>query len=87
MAKTNPRRRPATMADVKRAKLQATDEGIRVSTIVIFTVLADKQGFDRDRMRETWGQVLSLSDSLAEGRVSIADLAYVLRAEYGITVK
>lgn len=84
--KLNPRNRPATIADVKRAKSQATDAGTRIAMAIMFTVLADKQGFDLERMRETWEQVLDLSDSVAERRVSIADLCCVLREEYDIKI-
>lgn len=84
--KVNPRRKPVTMADVERAKHQAKDAGIRVAMAIMFTVLADKQGFDFDRMNETWKQVLDLSDSIGERRVSIADLCCVLKEEYDIRI-
>ena len=84
--KVNPRRKPATMVDIERAKIQAKDAGIKVAMAIMFTVLADKQGFDFDRMNETWRQVLDLSDSIGQRRVSIADLCCVLREEYGIKI-
>lgn len=84
--KVNPRRKPVTMADVERAKHQAKDAGIKVTMAIMFTVLADKQGFDLERMQETWKQVLDLSDSIAERRVTIADLCCTLKEEYDIKI-
>ena len=83
----NPTRHPVTMADLKRAKKSVLEEAIRFTKIIIFTVLLDKHGQDREAMREIWEQTEKLSMSIAEGRVNIADLACVLREEYGIDIQ
>lgn len=84
--KVNPRRKPATMADIERAKHQAKDAGIRVAMAIMFTVLADKHEFDVDKMREVWNQTENLADSIGEGRVTVADLCCTLREEYDIKI-
>lgn len=82
--KVNPRRKPATMADVERAKAKAMVDSLRLAEVLIFTVLLDKQGFDADRLLDVWHQVGDLSDSVNKGIVSIRDLETVLKEEYGI---
>lgn len=83
--KVNPRRRPATQADVERAKYSAIEEAINMTKILIFSALLDKKGFTPDDLADVWEQVEKLSDSVNEGRITIADLACVLREEYGFT--
>lgn len=82
--KVNPRKRPASMADVERAKGKAMVDSLRLAEVLIFTVLLDKQGFDSDRLLDVWHQVGDLSDSVNKGIVSIQDLETVLKEEYGI---
>ena len=84
--KTNPHRRPATQADVKRAKRDAVVEAVRMTRIITFSVLLDKYGLTQDDIVEIYERSNKLSDSIMEGRVSIADLACVLREEYGIEI-
>ena len=84
--KTNPNRRPATQADVQRAKRDAVVEAVRLVRIIIFSTLLDKKGFTPEDVVEVYRQSNKLSDSVREGRVSIADLACVLKEEYGIEI-
>lgn len=85
--RTNPRNRPATQADVERAKRIALDEATNSSMAIFFTVLLDKYGWDVEQMRDMWNHVNDLSDSIVKGYVKIADLIRVLRDEYGIELK
>lgn len=82
--KTNPRRKPATQADVKRAKDKATSDACRACMAIFFTVLLDKERTDKETLQRVWGEVESLSDSVAKGYVSISDLMRVLHDEYEI---
>ena len=83
--KTNPRRRPATEADVKRAWEQGVDEGCAIACAIMLTVLADK--FDgKDYIPSIWKEVNKLSDEIKEKRVSVTDLRRVLLDEYGVEV-
>ena len=68
----NPRRRPATMADVQRAKDTATADACRVTLAIFFMVLLD--------------EVEALSESVRDGYVSATDLIRVLRDEYEIDI-
>ena len=86
MPKTNPRRRPATQADVERAKKAAQGEAISLAMTIMFTALLDKEGFAREDLQRLWREVNDLSDSIAQGYVSAADLRNVLRREYNVYV-
>ena len=82
--KTNPRRRPATMADVERAKQEAFKEAVSYAIAIIFTALKDKGNMNNEELLRIWDAVNELSDSITRGYVSISDLRHVLLVEYGI---
>lgn len=84
--RTNPRRRPATQADVERAKKDAQGEAISLAMTIMFTALLDKEGFTQEDLQRLWREVNDLSDSIAQGYVSAADLRNVLRREYEVYV-
>ena len=83
--KTNPRRRPATFADVDRAWQKGVLDGVNNASAIFLTVLVDKFN-GSDYIVEVWHEIEKLSEAVAEHRVSIADLRTVLREEYGVEV-
>lgn len=85
MKKVNPRRRPATWADVERAKSEASDKAIILAMCIFLTVLVDKFN-GADYIQDVWKAVNKLSEEITEGRVNISDLKHVLLEEYGIEV-
>lgn len=84
--KVNPRRRPATQADVEKAKRQAQTHAINMVWAVFFTALRDKERFGYTRLRRVWDEVNYISDSIDKGYVKLDDLVNEL-AEYGITLE
>lgn len=86
MKKINPRKRPATQADVAKAKKQATDDAISLAMTIFLTVLKDKNGFSNEELQDTWKNVENLSESIKDGYVNVYDLRIVLREEYEIYV-
>lgn len=84
--KTNPRRRPATMADVERAKQEAQAEAISYAMTIFFSVLCDKHGATDAELRRFWDEVNYLSESIVQGYVSLADLRHTLRTEREIEI-
>ena len=86
MKKTNPRRRPATQADVKRAKREAQNEALSLSMVIFLTVMKDKEGATNEDLYRIWKEIEDLSDSVAQGYVDLWDLRTVLREEYNIHV-
>lgn len=85
--KTNPRRIPATMEDVNKAKKQAAEDALRAAYAIFFTVMWDKEGLEIDGMKRIWDEVNALSQSVTNKYVSIADLQRTLRDEYGIELE
>ena len=81
--KINPRRRPATQADVQRAK---TADACRVTLAIFFTALLDKEGMCAEQLQRIWREVEALSESVRDGYVSAPDLIRVLREEYEIDI-
>jgi hypothetical protein len=83
--RTNPRKRPATQADVNRARAEAVNEAVRMASAIILTVLCDKFN-GADHIGDVWTEVCKLSEEIKERRVSVSDLITVLTEEYGIEV-
>lgn len=81
--RTNPRRVPATAADVNKAKKQATEYAIAQAWSIFFTVLRDKEGYEIEDLARVWREIEDLSDSVSKGYCTIADLRNVLRQEMG----
>ena len=84
--KINPRRRPATEADVRKAKDAAVSIAIDAAWAIFFTVLRDKEGMENNQLRRIWDCVNDLSDSIAQGYVSVNDLMMTLKEEAGLMI-
>ena len=84
--KVNPRRRPATMADVNRAVEQATNDALAASAAIFLTVLCDKESADAEIIQRVWQEMQELSQSIIDGYVSVANLKDTLRKEYGVDI-
>lgn len=84
--KLNPNKRPATQMDIKRAKSAAKDKALYLAMTIFMTVLVDKEGYDKERLKKVWAEVNDLSDSIAKGYVKFKDLRQVLDDEYDIVI-
>lgn len=82
--RVNPRRRPATQADVERAKQEAQDRALKAAWSIFVTLLRDKEGYALNDLRRVWGEVENLSESIAKGYCTIEDLRDALKMEEGI---
>lgn len=85
--KVNPSRRPASRADVERAKREAQEVAVKLAWSIFFTVLRDKEGYELDDLRRVWNEVEDLSDSIAGGYCTVADLRDVLKQEIGAAIR
>ena len=81
--KINPRRRPATWADVERARKEAQDDALHLAMALFLTVLLDKFGGE-EYIGQVWTEVNKLSQEVSEGRVNLLDLRQTLEEEYGV---
>lgn len=82
--KVHPKRKPATQADIIKAKKEAQSKAIDTAWAIFFTVMVDKEGYGRKRLNRIWNEVSDLSDSIAKGYVSVKDLMQTLEEEMGI---
>ena len=85
--KTNPRNIPVSQADIIKAKKEAQSTAINYAWAIFFTVMRDKEGYGKKRLRRVWDAVNELSDSIAQGYVNVKDLMRVLEKEAGIVLE
>lgn len=86
--KINPRRRPASQADVKKAKQEAEDEATLKAVLVMFSALLDK-GFldpDADVISAAWNAVEYRLDSLANGHCTMKEIEKTMWDDYNIRI-
>lgn len=83
--KTNPRKKPASQEDVRRAQTKAVNDAVRMTSAIFLTVLCDKFG-GADYIPDVWREVSKLSEEIKEKRVSVPDLIRTLDEEYNILV-
>ncbi len=81
--RVNPRRRPATEADVEKAWEKGVLDGCNNASALFLIAVADMYDWGQ-YIPEIWGQINKLSAEVAEGRISFADLRNTLKEEYGI---
>ena len=85
--KVNPRRRPATAADVARAKKDAVHESTCAALVILFSVLRDRKGMTTDELQDIWASVMDRSDSINQGYCNLSDLRDTLAQEDGIYIR
>ena len=85
--KVNPRRRPVSQADVDRAKREAQGKAVNIAWAIFFTVMRDKEGYGKERLKRIWREVNELSDSISQGYVNVKDLIQTLDEEAGIILE
>lgn len=85
--KVNPRRKPATVADVEKAAKQAQEIAVKAAWSIFFTVMRDKEGYGGKRLMRVWQEINELSDSVSKGYVSLNDLMRTLEDEAGIVLR
>ena len=70
---------------VKNMKEDATNEGLKGALIIFFTVMRDKEGYGKKRLKRIFNHATDLADSMQKGYVKMADLEKVLADEADIT--
>ena len=85
--KVNPRRRPASMADVKRAKEEAVATAIVLTKALTFTALLDEGIIKAEDVKRGWDKTRYLAESVSKGYCSAKDMYNILREEYGIDLE
>ena len=77
--KINPRKKPATQAEVNKAYVQ----GLHDEEVIFLSTLLDKYSFEID-VEQVWNDHNKLQLEIAEGRVKVKDLLLALKEESGI---
>lgn len=85
--KINPRKIPASQADIKRAKKHIADDVFDASVAMILSALLDKGFLDAEQIHDAWEAINDKSKSVNKGYCSIVDLINVLDEEYDIKLK
>lgn len=80
--KTNPRKQPATMADVNRAKDEATSNAMHRSLLLALFILIDKHDAPMEDIQQFAEEINYYADSIAKGYVKWPDIERVVEEEY-----
>lgn len=83
-AKVNPRRRPATESDVKKAFEAGKNAGINTILTAVLYVMQDKHGATEEELKRFNGEINYALDSIARGYVKIEDVWRMLGEEYDL---
>ena len=86
MAKTNPRRKPATAVEVNRARQNGMDFGVEFGINCILYILKDKHDATNADIKQLRDEFMYLMDSIAQKYVSYADITRTLSGEYDLSV-
>lgn len=82
MSRVNPRRRPATWADVEKARNEGRIEGYEYCITNILWVLKDKHDAPPEDIAQLNREMDYQMDSIIKGYVSYADIKRHLKSEY-----
>lgn len=82
--KINPRRRPATQADVEKAKNLASSEAIRKILYLVLYILIDKHDAPKEDIHQLADEVNYYADSISRGYITWKDVERVVRDEYEV---
>ncbi len=85
--KINPRRRPATQADVKRAKDESTEEAMRLVLYMVLYVLVDKHSATHEDVNQFAAEVNYVADSINRRYLKWQDIMRVLNDEYDVQLE
>lgn len=82
--KINPRRIPATKADIEKAKKRGTEEAVRRAISLMLYVLIDKHGTTMEEIQRMAKELNYCADSVSKGYIKWRDIERVVFEEYGV---
>lgn len=86
MKKVNPRRVPATKADIEKAKKDATQGALRKLLYLMLYILIDKHNAPKEDIHQLAAEVNYYADSISKGYITWKDVERVVRDEYDVTL-
>ena len=82
--RVNPRRKPASQADINRAKSRATSEAIKRICYLMLYILIEKHNAPYEDIQKLAEEVNYYADSITKGYVSWKDIEHVVVEEYDV---
>ena len=82
--RVNPHRKPASQADVNRAKNEATNEAIKRICYLMFYILIEKHEAPYEDIQQFAEEINYYADSITKGYVSWKDIERVVVDEYDV---
>ena len=82
-SKTNPRRIPVSPSERERIRRKA----LKDCWAILFTVLADKEGYGVKKLHSLWEQVNATSKRIISGETDFDTIVNSLNTQYGIEVR
>lgn len=82
--KVNPKHRPATQMDVKRAVIKTTDKAIVLTKVLMLTALLDAELIKPEHVKFAWERTQAMADNVLKGYCTIQDMYNVLVQDYRI---
>lgn len=79
--KTNPRKQPATMADVRRAAEEVRPVHMRHAIEMVLFLLVDKYGAPKEDVQQLAREIARLSEQIASGKISWTYIKKVLEED------
>lgn len=80
--KKNPKYRPATEADVRKAERRGREQGAHLMFACILTSIKDMHMISNDELSEMWDNASMLAEEINKGHITLQDLDGVLADEY-----
>lgn len=84
--KVNPRRKPATQADVERAAKEGRDLGLEFALNLVLFVLKDKHDAPDEEILQLRDEFMYVVDSVAHKYLSYSDIVRTLKGDYDLAV-
>lgn len=84
--KTNPRRIPATQADVEKARVQGAEAGLVIAVWAAIKRLQENEVSD-EGIRQYASDVMDVCESLNQDYINYSDIRKTLEDEYQIVVR
>lgn len=85
--KVNPRNRPATQADVDRAREWGQSFGVEFALNVVLYVLKDKHDARDEDIRQFRDEFMYVIDSVGRKYLTYSDIVRTLKTEYDLSIR
>lgn len=84
--KVNPNRQPMTMAQVNKAKKEATTNALRRMLYLFLFVLIDKHNAPEEDIKQLVEEVNYYADSISKGYINWKDIEHTVKDEYDLYI-